>query len=29
MAVGTEDTGFTHNILGRYVCNTFGEAKAS
>src|SRR5215472_6136521 len=29
MAIGTENTSFTHDILGRYVCNTFGEAKAS
>ena len=29
MAITTEDTSFTHDILGRYVCNTFGEAKAS
>jgi hypothetical protein len=29
MAVTTENTSFTHDILGRYVCNTFGEAKAS
>jgi hypothetical protein len=29
MAISTEDTSFTHDILGRYVCNTFGEAKAS
>jgi len=29
MAITTEDTSFTHDILGRYVCNTFGEAKSS
>jgi len=29
MAVTTEDTSFTHDILGRYVCNTFAEAKNS
>jgi hypothetical protein len=29
MAIGTEDTSFTHDILGRYVCNTFAEAKNS
>src|SRR5215468_11971987 len=29
MAISTEDTTFTHDILGRYVCNTFGEAKSS
>jgi Domain of Unknown Function (DUF1080)/GMC oxidoreductase len=29
MAITTQDTSFTHDILGRYVCNTFGEAKAS
>lgn len=29
MAVTTEDTSFTHDILGRYVCNTFSEAKSS
>src|SRR5215471_10160069 len=29
MAISTEDTSFTHDILGRYVCNTFGEAKNS
>jgi len=29
MANTTEDTSFTHDILGRYVCNTFGEAKSS
>jgi hypothetical protein len=23
MAITTEDTSFTHDILGRYVCNTF------
>jgi Domain of Unknown Function (DUF1080)/GMC oxidoreductase len=29
MPIPTEDTSFTHDILGRYVCNTFGEAKNS
>src|SRR5258707_14579779 len=29
MAITTEDTSFTHDILGRYVCNTFAEAKNS
>ena len=29
MAITTEDTSFTHDILGRYVCNTFSEAKSS
>ena len=29
MAITTEDTSFTHDILGRYVCNTFDEAKKS
>jgi hypothetical protein len=29
MAITTEDTSFTHDILGRYVCNTFEEAKTS
>src|SRR6516225_8427480 len=29
MALSTEDTSFTHDILGRYVCNTFDEAKKS
>jgi hypothetical protein len=29
MAITTEDTSFTHDILGRYVCNTFGDAKSS
>lgn len=29
MAIATEDTSFTHDILGRYVCNTFAEAKNS
>jgi hypothetical protein len=29
MAISTEDTSFSHDILGRYVCNTFGEAKSS
>src|SRR5215471_20884590 len=29
MALTTEDTTFTHDILGRYVCNTFTEAKNS
>ena len=29
MAITTEDTSFTHDILGRYVCNTFAEAKQS
>ena len=29
MAIDTEDTSFTHDILGRYACNTFGEAKSS
>jgi choline dehydrogenase-like flavoprotein len=29
MAITTEDTSFTHDILGRYVCNTFDEAKRS
>jgi ribulose 1,5-bisphosphate synthetase/thiazole synthase len=25
----TIDTSFTHDILGRYICNTFDEAKKS
>lgn len=29
MAITTEDTSFTHDILGRYLCNTFAEAKNS
>jgi len=29
MAITTEDTSFTHDILGRYVCNTFDEARKS
>jgi len=29
MALTTEDTSFTHDLLGRYVCNTFAEAKQS
>src|SRR5215467_10775812 len=29
MPITTEDTSFTHDILGRYVCNTFAEAKNS
>jgi hypothetical protein len=29
MAITTQDTSFTHDILGRYVCNTFNEAKTS
>jgi hypothetical protein len=29
MPITTENTSFTHDILGRYVCNTFGEAKNS
>ncbi len=29
MPITTEDTSFTHDILGRYVCNTFAEAKQS
>src|SRR5215472_15421549 len=29
MPITTEDTSFTHDILGRYVCNTFAEAKTS
>jgi len=29
MAITTEDTSFTHDILGRYVCNTFSEARNS
>ena len=29
MAITTEDTSFTRDILGRYVCNTFDEAKRS
>jgi hypothetical protein len=29
MAIMTEDTSFAHDILGRYVCNTFDEAKKS
>src|SRR5690348_2626764 len=29
MAITTEDTSFTHDILGRYACNTFAEAKNS
>src|SRR5215831_4973624 len=29
MPITTEDTSFTHDILGRYVCNTFSEAKNS
>ena len=26
---GTENTHFSHDILGRYVCNTFDEAQLS
>ncbi len=26
MPITTEDTAFTHDVLGRYVCNTFQEA---
>ena len=29
MPITTEDTSFTHDIFGRYVCNTFAEAKNS
>src|SRR5215471_1794319 len=29
MPIATEDTSFTHDILGRYACNTFTEAKNS
>lgn len=29
MGIPTEDTSFTHDILGRYICNTFDEAKKS
>ena len=29
MPITTEDTSFTHDVLGRYVCNTFDEAKRS
>src|SRR6516165_6926759 len=29
MAITTEDTSFTRDILGRYVCNTLDEAKKS
>src|SRR5215470_14492944 len=29
MLLATQDTSFTHDILGRYVCNTFAEAKNS
>jgi NADH dehydrogenase FAD-containing subunit len=29
MAILTPETNFTHDILGRYVCNTFAEAKNS
>ncbi len=29
MAISTQDTSFTHDILGRYVCNTLNEAKTS
>src|SRR6516164_2488805 len=29
MPLTTPDTNFTHDILGRYVCNTFAEAKQS
>jgi choline dehydrogenase-like flavoprotein len=29
MALTTQDTSFTHDILGRYFCNTFAEAKNS
>ncbi len=29
MAILTPETIFTHDILGRYVCNTFAEAKNS
>ncbi len=29
MPITSEDTRFTHDILGRYVCNTFAEAKQS
>ena len=29
MPIPTENTSFTHDILGRYVCNTFGEANNS
>ena len=29
MAVTTEQTTFTRDILGRYVCNMFAEAQQS
>ena len=29
MPLTTPDTNFTHDILGRYVCNTFSEVKQS
>lgn len=29
MPLSTEDTTFTRDVLGRYVCNTFDEAKAT
>ena len=29
MPLTTPDTNFTHDILGRYLCNTFSEAKQS
>ena len=29
MAITTQDTSFTHDILGRYICNNFAEAKSS
>src|SRR5262249_44350885 len=29
MPLATEDTTFTRDVLGRYLCNTFDEARAS